>query len=158
MIPKARPVAAIASVVVMDSAISRPVRGGGAVCSRVPRMVSAQRNRHHSDTPRWVRSRASVAIQGIEQNFTPWAGAFERINAYTYFAWLVVLAVTVHRSIDWSEVALRRDNRRSEPVLFWSVGKILFVLSDLKRTENGSGRNRVRPPNVPRSLTGVLPV
>ena len=41
---------------------------------------------------------SSVAIQGIEENFTPWAGAFERINAYSYFAWLIVLAVTVHRS------------------------------------------------------------
>jgi hypothetical membrane protein len=40
---------------------------------------------------------ASFAIQGIEQNRTPWAGAFERINAYAYFAWLVVLALTVMR-------------------------------------------------------------
>jgi hypothetical protein len=24
---------------------------------------------------------------------TPWAGAFERINAYSYFAWLFVLAL-----------------------------------------------------------------
>ena len=39
----------------------------------------------------------SIAIRGIEQNHTPWAGGFERINAYTYFAWLVVLAVTVIR-------------------------------------------------------------
>jgi hypothetical membrane protein len=43
---------------------------------------------------------SSMAIEGIEQNFTPWAGAFERINAYSYFAWLIVLAVTVHRSLD----------------------------------------------------------
>ena len=41
---------------------------------------------------------SSLAIQGIEQNFTPWAGAFERINAYSYFAWLIVLALTVCRS------------------------------------------------------------
>ena len=41
---------------------------------------------------------ASVgAIRGIEQNDTPWAGAFERINAYAYFTWLVVLAITVVR-------------------------------------------------------------
>jgi hypothetical protein len=40
---------------------------------------------------------ASFAIQGIEQNMTPWAGAFERINAYAYFAWLVVLTLTVMR-------------------------------------------------------------
>jgi hypothetical membrane protein len=40
---------------------------------------------------------ASFAMQGIEQNDTPWAGGFERINAYAYFAWLIVLAVTVMR-------------------------------------------------------------
>jgi hypothetical membrane protein len=40
---------------------------------------------------------ASIAIRGIEENLTPWAGGFERINAYAYFAWLVVLAVTVIR-------------------------------------------------------------
>jgi hypothetical membrane protein len=38
---------------------------------------------------------ASIAMQGIEENLTPWAGGFERINAYAYFAWLVVLALTV---------------------------------------------------------------
>jgi hypothetical protein len=38
-----------------------------------------------------------LAIQGIEQDDTPWAGGFERINAYAYFAWLIVLAVTVMR-------------------------------------------------------------
>jgi hypothetical membrane protein len=40
---------------------------------------------------------ASFAMQGIAQNDTPWAGGFERINAYAYFAWLVVLAITVMR-------------------------------------------------------------
>ena len=34
---------------------------------------------------------------GIEENLTPWAGGFERINAYAFFAWLIVLAVTVMR-------------------------------------------------------------
>jgi hypothetical protein len=44
---------------------------------------------------------SSVAIQGLAQNSTPWAGAFERINAYAYFGWLIVLAVTVtRRSLD----------------------------------------------------------
>jgi hypothetical membrane protein len=38
-----------------------------------------------------------IAIQGIEEDHTPWAGGFERINAYAYLAWLVVLAVTVLR-------------------------------------------------------------
>ena len=45
---------------------------------------------------------SSVAIQGIDENSTPWAGACERINAYSYFAWLIVLALTVHRSLDHS--------------------------------------------------------
>ena len=40
---------------------------------------------------------SSLAIRGIEQNDTPWAGGFERINAYAYFAFLVVLAVVVIR-------------------------------------------------------------
>ena len=40
---------------------------------------------------------SSLAIRGIEQDDTPWAGGFERINAYAYFAWLVVLAVMVIR-------------------------------------------------------------
>jgi hypothetical protein len=40
---------------------------------------------------------SSVAIQGMAQNSTPWAGAFERINAYAYFAWLIVLAVIMTR-------------------------------------------------------------
>jgi hypothetical membrane protein len=40
---------------------------------------------------------SGFAIRGIEQNETPWAGGFERINAYAYFAWLIVLAVTVMR-------------------------------------------------------------
>jgi hypothetical protein len=40
---------------------------------------------------------SGIAIQGIEQNNTSWAGAFERVNAYVLAAWLVVLAVTVMR-------------------------------------------------------------
>jgi hypothetical protein len=59
---------------------------------------------------------SSVAIQGIEQNFTPWAGGFERINAYSYFAWLVVLAVTVHQSLDRNNGAMRSDGERLERV------------------------------------------
>jgi hypothetical membrane protein len=43
---------------------------------------------------------SSVAIQGIEQNLTPWVGGFERVNAYAYLAWLVVLAVTMIRRAD----------------------------------------------------------
>jgi hypothetical protein len=40
---------------------------------------------------------ASIAMKGISQNSTSWAGGFERINAYAYFAWLVVLAIIVKR-------------------------------------------------------------
>jgi Protein of unknown function (DUF998) len=40
---------------------------------------------------------AGIAIQGIEQNDTPWAGAFERVNAYILMVWLVLLAVTMIR-------------------------------------------------------------
>jgi hypothetical membrane protein len=40
---------------------------------------------------------SSIAMAGLEENLTPWAGGFERINAYAFFAWLVVLAVTVMR-------------------------------------------------------------
>lgn len=40
---------------------------------------------------------SAFAMRGIEQNHTPWVGGFERINAYTYFAWLIVLALTVMR-------------------------------------------------------------
>ena len=40
---------------------------------------------------------SGVAMSGVEQDDTPWVGGFERINAYAYFAWLVVLAATVIR-------------------------------------------------------------
>ncbi len=40
---------------------------------------------------------SSIAMRGIAENSTPWAGGFERINAYAYFAWLVVLAVITLR-------------------------------------------------------------
>jgi hypothetical protein len=33
---------------------------------------------------------SSIAMGGIDENLTPWAGGFERINAYVFFAWLVV--------------------------------------------------------------------
>ena len=40
---------------------------------------------------------SGVAMSGLEQDDTPWAGTFERINAYSYFAWLVILAMMVIR-------------------------------------------------------------
>ncbi|MGT2462580.1 DUF998 domain-containing protein [Sinomonas atrocyanea] len=40
---------------------------------------------------------SGIAIGGIDQDNTPWAGGFERINAYAYFAWLIVLAIMVDR-------------------------------------------------------------
>lgn len=38
---------------------------------------------------------ASMAMNGIDENDTPWAGGFERINAYAYFVWLVALALVL---------------------------------------------------------------
>lgn len=49
---------------------------------------------------------SGVAIQGIEQDVTPWAGAFERVNAYSYFAWLVVLASILLRAAPVDQEAL----------------------------------------------------
>lgn len=44
------------------------------------------------------RGAASIAMRSIAENLpTPWAGGFERINAYAYLAWMVLLAVTVMR-------------------------------------------------------------
>jgi Protein of unknown function (DUF998) len=40
---------------------------------------------------------SAIAIQGLEQNDTPWAGTFERVNAYALMAWFVVLALVVMR-------------------------------------------------------------
>jgi hypothetical protein len=41
---------------------------------------------------------SSLAIPDVKENLpTPWMGAFERINAYAYLGWLVVLAVTLIR-------------------------------------------------------------
>ena len=40
---------------------------------------------------------ASQAMAGIDENNTPGVGVFERINAYAYFAWIVVLAGTLMR-------------------------------------------------------------
>ncbi|MFD6070561.1 DUF998 domain-containing protein [Amycolatopsis lurida] len=42
---------------------------------------------------------SSLAMRGLDRNDTPWAGIFERINAYAYFAWLVVLAVLIHHEL-----------------------------------------------------------
>ena len=41
---------------------------------------------------------SSIAMQGIEQNDTAWAGAFERVSAYGFMVWLVVLAWTTLRA------------------------------------------------------------
>jgi hypothetical protein len=61
---------------------------------------------------------SGIVIQGIEQNDTPWAGAFERVNAYVLMAWLVVLAVTVmRRSLNQA----RPENRVTEvPKTSWT--------------------------------------
>lgn len=40
---------------------------------------------------------ASDAMTGLSENHTPWAGGFERINCYSYFVWLVAVALTLMR-------------------------------------------------------------
>ncbi len=40
---------------------------------------------------------AAVAMEGLELNQTPWAGAFERVTCYSYFLWLAILAVVAMR-------------------------------------------------------------
>jgi hypothetical membrane protein len=49
------------------------------------------------------------AIQGIAENRTPWAGGFERINAYAYFAWIVVLALTMIRRSEAETLTAQRQ-------------------------------------------------
>ena len=49
---------------------------------------------------------SGIAIKGLEQNDTPLAGAFERINAYALMAWLIVLA--------WTAIRRLRADRRLE--------------------------------------------
>jgi uncharacterized protein DUF998 len=46
-------------------------------------------------------SLAMMAMGGFPYSPTPWAGAFERVSAYAFMAWMVVLAVTaMRRSLD----------------------------------------------------------
>ncbi|MCD6023025.1 MAG: hypothetical protein K0R20_2735, partial [Actinomycetia bacterium] len=63
---------------------------------------------------------SGIAIQGLEKNDTPWAGAFERINAYTLMLWFVLMAVTVmRRSLDGvpQEQGLAEEHRTRERAL-----------------------------------------
>jgi hypothetical protein len=54
---------------------------------------------------------ASVfAIQGIEENVTAWAGAFERINVYAYFAWITMLAAVLLRNRTGSQNVSAADS------------------------------------------------
>ena len=55
---------------------------------------------------------SGVAMSGLEHNDTPWAGTFERINAYAYFAWLVVLAAIVIRH-ELGTSNTRRESREA---------------------------------------------
>ena len=43
---------------------------------------------------------ASFAMRGLDQNDTPGVGVFERLNAYAYFTWIVVLAVKMMRRLN----------------------------------------------------------
>lgn len=55
---------------------------------------------------------SSFAMQGISRNETPWVGGFERINAYTYFAWIVVLAAVTLRRVSVSPPGHGRSGGR----------------------------------------------
>jgi Protein of unknown function (DUF998) len=71
---------------------------------------------------------SGMAIQGIEQNDTPWAGGFERVNAYALMAWYVVLAVTVmRRSLGQTDPDVREElhieSRTSDGSLVQSPGR-----------------------------------
>lgn len=54
---------------------------------------------------------ASIAIQGIDQNVTPWTGGFERISAYAYFVWLAVLAVVAIRRTIGAPQAMTAESK-----------------------------------------------
>jgi hypothetical protein len=62
---------------------------------------------------------SGVAIRGIEENNTPLAGTFERVNAYALMAWYVVLAITVmRRSLGQKvEVPIESPPMANEPEL-----------------------------------------
>jgi uncharacterized membrane protein len=58
---------------------------------------------------------SAFAMRGLEQNDTPWGGGFERINAYAYFAWLVVLAITVMcQALPAPQASVERGHARHE--------------------------------------------
>lgn len=80
---------------------------------------------------------AGTSMQSIADNLpTPLVGAFERINAYTYLAWLVVLAVIVmHRSL--SDAAPEMGGPEAE-----ALGE---------RPDDPDERLMAKPPGSPRS-------
>lgn len=93
---------------------------------------------------------SGIAIQGLEQNDTPWAGGFERISAYALMAWFVLLAVTVMRrslSAGMPEIvtdvpqtrAQTRNHRWSEGV---DEDRLPFSL-ELAEREFAAGRVRL---------------
>ncbi len=95
---------------------------------------------------------SAFAIQGLEENDTPWAGAFERINAYAYFAWLAVLALMVIRHELHGPRARRGSVEASSPVLSDEVVPEAVVPLLVGQRETGSlvdapgrGEHVVRP-------------
>lgn len=64
---------------------------------------------------------ASYAMRGLEENSTPWVGGFERINAYSYFAWIVALAVTLLRHHNSEQEPLKRPQRHTNSALWLGV-------------------------------------
>ena len=76
---------------------------------------------------------AAFAIQGIEENATAWAGAFERINAYAYFAWLVALAAVLLRA----NVTATESLLTMLPKLFGSILRLRGTSTPPVGTPNG---------------------
>ena len=76
---------------------------------------------------------ASVfAIQGIEENATAWAGAFELINVYAYFAWITTLAAVLLRNRN-HRAAGRPAPRRTTSLVFDRVDHSRGFVRDLRR-------------------------
>lgn len=87
---------------------------------------------------------AGTYMQGIADNLpTPWVGAFERINAYTYLAWLVVLAVPVMRgSLSGVKAEMGRVPAGGKRVA-WSVPAWISHIRDARATTRGDKRWRL---------------
>lgn len=107
---------------------------------------------------------ASVAIRGLAQNDTPGAGLFERVNAYAYFVWLVVLALAVvrrtpepsfgpHVTLGGAAASLRVCDSRSSVPTDPPAGCSPAGRSTRGTTSSPSPGGRTRSPTCPAGST-----